>query len=224
GSARLFGICLRENFDDPYLSKTPSEFWTRWHMSLSSWIRDYLFFPLAAFKRGLGWRKLALIISMIVFGMWHGVGATFVLWGIYHGLMLVVHRQAQRLRCRLLNLSLPSWLGAFFSWGLTFTCISFGWVIFRANGLAQVKSMYQALFSLKTYASLQLRPNFYILVSLVIVGYFAYVAVRSLIRRLQDHAVMAHLIGLIAPAYYAAIILAVIIWSKQTYAFVYLQF
>lgn len=225
GSARLFGIRLRENFDDPYLSRTPSEFWTRWHMSLSSWIRDYLFFPLATLRRDLGWRNLALVISMTVFGMWHGVGPTFVLWGVYHGLLLVAHRQVQQLRrIRFSGVVLPGWLGASLSWGLTFTLMSLGWILFRANSLAQAGIMFRALLSPGTYTTLSLRPNFYILVVLTVVGYFSYVALRELLRRLQAHPIMARLVWLVSPVYYATAILAVIIWSKQASIFVYFQF
>src|SRR6202142_2657473 len=71
GAARLFGIQLHENFDRPYLSTTPSMFWTRWHMSLSFWIRDFLFLPLATMRREVWWRNLSLVIAMFMFGLWH---------------------------------------------------------------------------------------------------------------------------------------------------------
>ena len=100
GTARLFGIRLQENFDRPYLSTSPSVFWTRWHMSLSFWIRDYLFLPLAMLRRQRWWRHLALVISMVLFGIWHKGSVLFVLWGSYHGLLLVVQRQFQELRRR----------------------------------------------------------------------------------------------------------------------------
>jgi len=90
GIARVFGIRLEENFDRPYLSLTPSVFWTRWHMSLSFWIRDYVFLPLAAMRREVWWPYVVFVLSMTLFGLWHAAKLTFILWGVYHGLLLVV--------------------------------------------------------------------------------------------------------------------------------------
>jgi len=101
GSAQLFGIHLPENFKDPYISSTPSIFWTRWHMSLSFWIRDYLFLPLATLRKVSYWKHFALLISMTIFGLWHGATGGFVCWGLYQGVLLVGHRQVQGLRKRL---------------------------------------------------------------------------------------------------------------------------
>ena len=89
GAARLFGIQLHENFNRPYLSTTPSEFWTRWHMSLSFWIRDFLFLPLATMRREVWWRNLSLVIAMFVFGLWHKGSFLLMMWGTYHGILLV---------------------------------------------------------------------------------------------------------------------------------------
>src|SRR5439155_5162412 len=79
GIARVFDIRLQENFDRPYLSTTPSVFWTRWHMSLSFWIRDYLFLPLANIRRERWWRNFSLVLSMFLFGLWHRASLLFIL-------------------------------------------------------------------------------------------------------------------------------------------------
>ena len=100
GAARLFGIQLHENFNRPYLSTTPSIFWTRWHMSLSFWIRDFLFLPLATIRREAWWRNLSLVIAMFVFGLWHGGSILYMMWGVYHGCLMVLHRQWQEFRKR----------------------------------------------------------------------------------------------------------------------------
>jgi alginate O-acetyltransferase complex protein AlgI len=100
GAARLFGFRVDENFDSPFLALTPSEFWTRWHMSLSSWIRDYVFIPVAAARREIAWRYFALLFSMTLFGLWHGAKTAFVLWGAYHGALLIAHRMIQQYRRR----------------------------------------------------------------------------------------------------------------------------
>ena len=94
GAAQVLGITVPENFDRPFLSTSPSIFWTRWHMSLSFWIRDYVFFPLMRLRRELWWRNLSLIIAMTLFGLWHKATLLFLLWGAYHGVLLVLHRQS----------------------------------------------------------------------------------------------------------------------------------
>lgn len=192
GSARLFGIRLRENFHDPYLSRTPTEFWTRWHMSLSSWIRDYLFFPLAAVRRAFWWRNIALIISMVVFGLWHGPAWTFLAWGVYQGCLLVAHRFIQRAR-------IPTGAGwhspvmraltAVISWAATFALVSLGWILFHAGGLHEAAAMLRAVISPANYFRLTLPSSFYAVVLSTGGGYFAYVGARTLMMRLfgTDH-------------------------------------
>jgi len=91
GSARLFGIKLRRNFLTPYFSQNPSEFWQRWHISLSSWIRDYLYVGLGGNRCGRARTITNLLITMSLAGLWHGAGMFFILWGLYHGLLLVMY-------------------------------------------------------------------------------------------------------------------------------------
>ena len=101
GAAKMLGFTVPENFARPFASDSPSIFWTRWHMSLSFWIRDYVFLPLATLRREIWWRNLALVISMVLFGVWHKASVLFVLWGCYHGILLVLHRQVQKLQQRI---------------------------------------------------------------------------------------------------------------------------
>jgi alginate O-acetyltransferase complex protein AlgI len=172
GTARLFGIRLQENFDRPYLSTTPSLFWTRWHMTLSFWIRDYLFLPLATLRREQWWRNLSVIISMVVFGLWHKGSWLLILWGAYHGVLLVLHRSWQRLQRRW-ELTWPAYLATPFSWGITFAAMCFGWILFRAHSVHQAFTMMTAVLSPGSYHELAFTRNFYMLVCLVVVGYFA---------------------------------------------------
>jgi alginate O-acetyltransferase complex protein AlgI len=173
GAARLFGIRVEENFDRPYLSTTPSVFWTRWHMSLSFWIRDYVFLPLAAMRRDRWWPYLALVLSMALFGLWHAAKATFILWGIYHGLLLVMHRLGQQMKRRS-NFTCPPYLGVLISWATTFSLVSLGWILFRARDLDQALTMLRSVLLPSHYHQLALSANFYTLVSFVAAGYFAY--------------------------------------------------
>jgi alginate O-acetyltransferase complex protein AlgI len=182
GAARMFGIRLPENFARPFLSLTPSVFWTRWHMSFSFWIRDYVFVPLATARRAWWWIYLALIVSMAVVGAWHGIEATFVIWGIYHGLLLVLHRAGQRL-AQLSPFDLPKSLGRPLSWAATFVLVSWGWIFFRAADVAEAMQMFGALVRPAYLFDLMLPRRFYITTASVVLGYFAYVGLQSALAR-----------------------------------------
>jgi alginate O-acetyltransferase complex protein AlgI len=169
GVARIFGFRLPENFNRPYSSTTPSVFWTRWHISLSFWIRDYVFIPLAGMRRSGWWPYAVLILSMVLFGVWHGAKWTFILWGLYHGLLLVFHRWGQQLMRRWTS-PWQAGLGDRLSWLITFAAISLGWIFFRANDLERAVTMFQAIVSYEQYFKLSLPPSFYVLMLAFIVG------------------------------------------------------
>src|SRR5437867_5996768 len=170
GTARVFAIRLPENFNRPFLSTTPSIFWTRWHMSLSFWIRDYVFTPLATAGRRYGWwPHVALVISMTLFGLWHGARLTFIIYGVYHGVLLVMHRLAQRMTRRLSILRPPRFLARFLSWGATFLLVSLGFVWFRANSVSEGVSMFTSVFSPRAYGQFAMPHDFYILTPLIII-------------------------------------------------------
>jgi alginate O-acetyltransferase complex protein AlgI len=134
GTAHMLGYKLARNFNMPYLAVNIGDFWHRWHISLSSWLRDYLFIPLGG-SRGSRWQTARnLLITMTLGGLWHGAAWTFVFWGVLHGLFLVIHRFF-RDWCSgrpLLERVLRSVPGKLLCMGLTFTCVAFGWVFFRA--------------------------------------------------------------------------------------------
>jgi alginate O-acetyltransferase complex protein AlgI len=135
GIAHMLGYKLALNFNMPYLSTNVSEFWRRWHISLSSWLRDYLFLPLGG-SRGGAWKTCRnLMIVMALGGLWHGASWTFVAWGVLHGLLLVGHRGVRafcQARPRLDEL-LRTAAGTAFCCGLTLLCVCVGWVFFRAT-------------------------------------------------------------------------------------------
>ena len=170
GAAKALGFTLPENFTRPFTSTTPSIFWTRWHMSLSFWIRDYVFIPLAVMRREIWWRNAMLVVAMVAFGVWHKASLLFVIWGCYHGVLLLSHRLIQRLRDRFdWDLSAPIWTPL--SWAATISLVSLGWIFFRANSLAQARGMLTAVFSPGSYTSTNLGSSFYVLVPLLAVGY-----------------------------------------------------
>ncbi|HEX8817210.1 MAG TPA: MBOAT family O-acyltransferase [Terriglobales bacterium] len=192
GAAQAMGFTIPENFDRPYQSSTPSIFWTRWHMSLSFWIRDYVFLPLALLRREVWWRNLVLVISMVLFGLWHKATLLFVLWGSYHGVLLVMHRQVQRIERRF-NWQPTARLWTAVSWVVTLGLISLGWIFFRANSSATAGQMIVAVFSPGTYTSHFLSGSLYALVAILAAGYAVTLMVTdSLDRALQAHDQLPH--------------------------------
>jgi alginate O-acetyltransferase complex protein AlgI len=182
GAARMFGIRLPENFAHPFLSLTPSVFWTRWHMSFSFWIRDYVFVPLATMRREWWWMYLALLVSMTLVGVWHGIAATFVLWGIYHGLLLVLHRIGQRLAQRC-PFDVPKPLARPLSWAATFVLVSLGWIFFRAADVAEAVRMFGNLVRPHHFFDLLLPRRFYITTASIVLGYFICVGLQFALAR-----------------------------------------
>jgi alginate O-acetyltransferase complex protein AlgI len=135
GCAHMLGFKLVRNFNMPYLAVNIADFWRRWHISLSSWLRDYLFIPLGG-SHGGRWKTCRnLMLTMALGGLWHGASWTFVVWGLMHGACLIVHRLFREV-CEsrpLLDRAMQSHVGTMFRWALTFTCVAVGWVFFRAT-------------------------------------------------------------------------------------------
>ncbi|GJD50376.1 Peptidoglycan O-acetyltransferase [Methylobacterium crusticola] len=137
GLALLFGIVLPQNFDVPYRATSLREFWRRWHMTLSRFLRDYLYIPLGGNRRGLGLQLAALFATMTLGGLWHGAGLTFVAWGAAHGAGLAAVTLWRRA-----GLSLPAGLG----WLLTFGFVVLTWVLFRAASFEAALLVFKGLF------------------------------------------------------------------------------
>ncbi len=139
GSARLLGVKLMTNFRTPYFAQSLGEFWSRWHISLSTWIRDYLYFPLGGNRRGRLRTLLNLLVVFLLSGLWHGANWTFVIWGAVHGVMLCLERAAGWL-IAVRAWTLPRWwrgpLGAGLRILVIFHVVLLSWVFFRAGSLA----------------------------------------------------------------------------------------
>ena len=135
GLARMFGVKLPANFNSPYKSTSIIEFWRRWHMTLSRFLRDYLYVPLGGNRKGSLRRYLNLMITMLLGGLWHGAGWTYVAWGGLHGLYLLVNHGWRNLGKRALP-PLPAWL-------LTLLAVIAAWVFFRASDFASAANIVQ---------------------------------------------------------------------------------
>jgi alginate O-acetyltransferase complex protein AlgI len=148
GAAHLLGYKLARNFNMPYLALNISEFWRRWHISLSSWLRDYLFIPLGG-SRGSQWQTARnLMITMTLGGLWHGASWTFVFWGVLHGALLILHRGLQAMCRRVcwLDRAFQSLPGAAVGTATTFFCVCLGWVFFRATTFGAAATILNRLF------------------------------------------------------------------------------
>lgn len=148
GAARMLGLELMENFRAPYFARSVKEFWKRWHISLTSWFREYLYFPLGGNRKGKYRTWLNILIVFAVSGIWHGAGLTFLIWGTLNGLYQVVGEWTQPVRSRLrsaLHIPEDAWYVAVFQGLFTFCLITVAWVFFRAESLEQVVLIFRRI-------------------------------------------------------------------------------
>ncbi|OQW46799.1 MAG: hypothetical protein A4S09_02510 [Proteobacteria bacterium SG_bin7] len=134
GAAQIMGINLVENFRRPYFAKSVQEFWQRWHMSLSTWFRDYVYIPLCGSKTpSLSRRLMAVMVVFTVSGLWHGANWTFIVWGALNGLFYMVETITKKQLAKVTDFELPKWAQVF----ITFNLICVTWVFFRANNVTE---------------------------------------------------------------------------------------
>lgn len=217
GVSRLFGIELVRNFEQPYLSRNITEFWRCWHISLSTWLHDYLYVPLGGNRNGK-WRTYRnLLLTMLLGGLWHGASWTFVVWGGLHGLMLSAHRalggyaprgRVEKVRWR----AVPSIL-------FTFTCVCLAWVFFRAQDFAQAAGYLTGLFSFRP------GPVAFNDVVLVLVSAVLILAVDLSQRQSGLHAPVINWTPALRGAAYAVLVLVLATWiGSEAKPFIYFQF
>ncbi|MEK1909546.1 MAG: MBOAT family O-acyltransferase, partial [Pseudomonas chlororaphis] len=139
GLGLMMGFRFMENFKQPYISQSITEFWRRWHISLSTWLRDYLYITLGGNRKGTLMTYRNLFLTMLLGGLWHGANITYVVWGAWHGMWLAIEKMLG------INTS-PRSLNPI-RWALTFLLVVMGWVIFRAENLHVAGRMYGAMFS-----------------------------------------------------------------------------
>jgi alginate O-acetyltransferase complex protein AlgI len=227
GTARLFGFRLPENFNWPYLSSSPREFWNRWHMTLSFWIRDYLFTPMMfASRRRPALAPLWLLIAMALCGLWHGAAWTFVAWGVWHGVLLALNATVLKNVFPPMDEALKakvSMVRNLAGMVVTFVLVNVGWVLFRARSFAQALSLMHAIAIFRgRFRPSILRENDVLLVGVVFIGLMT----AQLIHSLQWPRLMLPTwsVPVLRPALYVLLILTIIIADRESQAFVYFQF
>jgi alginate O-acetyltransferase complex protein AlgI len=227
GSAHLLGYKLAQNFNMPYLAANIAEFWHRWHMSLSTWLRDYLFIPLGGSRSGTSphsrwWLTTRnLMVTMALGGLWHGAAWTFVVWGVLHGLLLIVHRAFQgfcKLRPRL-DAALQRLPGTALRIAATFACVCVTWVFFRSTTLASALTVLRRMrLPHKGLAPPLPANSFFWLVAIIVVGHV--LASTGAWKRLAVRA-PAPVLGC---GYGVVAILALVLSPDSGKAFIYFQF
>lgn len=185
GSAQLMGINIPENFNYPYIAASFKDFWKRWHISLSSWIRDYLYLPLSGVKvvkttgeGGIGeglertqkqTKTKALFLTWAIMGFWHGANWTFVLWGLMHAILIFSERKLKFVRDRFPLFRIP-----IIGWGITLFMVMLSWIPFRADNLSTTFQMFQKILIPAEYLSYGMRENSYIVTFLILVLFLLY--------------------------------------------------
>jgi alginate O-acetyltransferase complex protein AlgI len=152
GTSQLLGVEMIENFRQPYFASNIADFWRRWHMSLSTWLRDYLYIPLGGNRHGRAKTYRNLMLTMLLGGLWHGANWTFVVWGGLHGLALAVHKAWTERRAagwRWSPLRLPNGPGTVLSWAATMAVVVAAWVFFRAQSVEQAGMVFAGIVAMR---------------------------------------------------------------------------
>lgn len=223
GLALLMGYRFRDNFDAPFKSQSPTELWRRWHISLSSWLRDYIYIPLGGNRKGKRRQHINLMATMTIGGLWHGATWMYVIWGAYNGALLIIHKWLHK------RFPAPSRLkgtrpAIVFNITVTLALTVFGFMIFRATSLDNIGLMLRQIFTDFRPAVIPAFLGSYALITAIIVG--AYV-MHFLPRRATDGLRRSY--GATHPVVQAlilALILFAVIQSRQSelVPFVYLQY
>ncbi|MCM1370001.1 MAG: MBOAT family protein [Candidatus Amulumruptor caecigallinarius] len=143
GSARLFNIKLMRNFDKPYFSRSMHEFWKKWHISLTSWLRDYIYIPLGGNRKGRARTAANVLAVFAISGLWHGANFTYLFWGVYHGILQIPHIVSGKKNPP----PRRNIIGSTFALGLTFILVLVGWVLFRAQDIFSAAEYVRLMFS-----------------------------------------------------------------------------
>jgi D-alanyl-lipoteichoic acid acyltransferase DltB (MBOAT superfamily) len=232
GSARLMGISFPENFNFPYLASSPRDFWRRWHISLSSWIRDYLYLPLAGIRvhdssiGGLATaasiqhselKNWALVMTWAIMGLWHGANWTFIIWGLYHAAFILLYRLTVPWFSNLSHT-----IQRLGGWVITLVIVMLGWIPFRAQNITDTLAMYLKIFQPTEYLWLGLRENTYIIAALILMAIiFTYLTKTYLMPLLRQR---VWLILIIESLVFSVIIGLIFVFLRPINQFIYFQF
>jgi D-alanyl-lipoteichoic acid acyltransferase DltB (MBOAT superfamily) len=233
GAAKMMGIVIPENFNYPYIAASFKDFWKRWHISLSSWIRDYLYLPLSGVKvvkttgaGGIGEgleqtkqsnKNRALFLTWAIMGLWHGANWTFVFWGLYHSCIIWIERVLKPLRDKLPWLN-AKWIG----WCITLPLAMLSWIPFRATNLRDTFTMFSKLWVPSGYIHYTVRENNYLITALMMLLFLiSYLTSQFIEPKLRDRPLLYFAINCLK---FAVIIGFVFTFLRPISQFIYFQF
>lgn len=229
GTARLFGIELKRNFHFPYFSRDIAEFWRRWHISLNTWFRDYVYIPLGGSRCGKVKQIRNTFTIFALSGLWHGANWTYVIWGIYHALLFIPLMILEKNRKHLNNIANNNFLPSFKETGhiiITFILVMFGWIIFRAESISEATHYISLLFTQST-----LIPNIHEIGLSTILFYSTLLLILLLqvtewIQRNKEHGLQIEQISstFVRWSIYFFILMLIAIFPGKQETFIYFQF
>lgn len=223
GTSRLFGMELLKNFNFPYFSRDIAEFWRRWHISLSSWFKDYLYIPVGGSVGGLKMKIRNTFIIFLVSGFWHGANWTFIVWGALNALyflpLLLSNTNRNNMKIVAYDKNWPTFK-ELVSILITFTLTVFAWIFFRANSLTHAITYIKDIFTSKLISLPEIRPT-YVIVLVLIFIFIEWVGRRNnyaIEKLFFDNSV------LVRWSFYFALMIAIFIFSTKEQEFIYFQF
>lgn len=233
GAALVLGIRIPENFNYPYIATSLREFWKRWHISLSSWIRDYLYLPLTGVKvtqstgRGgiggslenqptAGRRNFALFATWGIMGFWHGANWTFILWGLYHATFIFLERKMKPLTQRIPMLAHPV-----ITWPLVLGISMMSWIPFRAESLSVAFTMYGRFLNPTTLIGMNLRENAYLVATLLMVLFLLAWSVATFVLPRLKNTMLWPPVRIVQ---YTLMVALVLVFLRPINQFIYFQF
>ena len=215
GLAKLMGYHFKMNFNHPYLAISLRDFWGRWHISLSTWFRDYVYIPLGGSRKGALRSHFNLWITMLLSGLWHGAQLNFVLWGAYHGVILSLERGVKRAQL-LKGTVAPKPL----NWILTMFVVLIGWVFVRATSLFQIKEILNGLFTMDLsthFIKAYLDPVLFLILAVLYEGLYPLLKKQRGLKRVIKNRI-------VEPVLYAIVITAIVFLRGPEKEFIYFQF
>jgi alginate O-acetyltransferase complex protein AlgI len=223
GTARLFGFNLKQNFAFPYFSRDIAEFWRRWHISLSTWFRDYLYIPLGGSRGSKSKVIRNVFIIFIVSGFWHGANWTFIVWGalnaIYFLPLLLTNKNRNHIEVVANHKKWPS-IKSFLNMCLTFGLTTFAWIFFRAENITHAFQYIKGIFNRSLFTMPEIRPTNVLILLIFFIG-------MEWLGRRQQYALETMALKWKRPvrlAFYYALILIIFLFSKNEKTFIYFQF
>ncbi len=231
GSARLFGIHIPENFNFPYAASSPKEFWQRWHISLSSWIRDYLYLPLQGKKirahstGGISitsnhYKQSAFIflfMTWAIMGLWHGANWTFLIWGLYHACIIAIYRIINTHR-----ISDSDKIKQYLGWSITLPVMMLGWIPFRAQSVEDTFILWSKIFYPSNYTWLGMKENTYLIATLGLIAFLLAYTIHQINKRFWIK--QPQLTFATTTIAYTLAIYLIIIFLRPINQFIYFQF